>query len=144
MRELPVARVTQETIGRICPSVVSLPEGGHVGHVGHASSAQQFLHSAPTHKRSTHKAYGDTLVSATAGPDHSERRWPPSALPQLPDKCIRPRDLPQTSRQSHSCNMSGSHGGDYQECRLLGYENPVRTSQETLHFHYRVRPVNAM
>jgi hypothetical protein len=25
------------------------------------------------------------------------------------------------------------HGGDYEECRLLGYENPVRTSQET---HY--------
>jgi hypothetical protein len=25
------------------------------------------------------------------------------------------------------------HGGDYEECRLLGYKNPVRTSQET---HY--------
>jgi hypothetical protein len=24
-------------------------------------------------------------------------------------------------------------GGDYEECRLLGYKNPVRTSQET---HY--------
>jgi hypothetical protein len=22
-------------------------------------------------------------------------------------------------------------GGDYEECRLLGYKNPVRTSQET-------------
>jgi hypothetical protein len=25
------------------------------------------------------------------------------------------------------------HGGDYEECRLLGYKNPVRTSQRT---HY--------
>jgi hypothetical protein len=23
------------------------------------------------------------------------------------------------------------HGSDYEECRLLGYKNPVRTSQET-------------
>jgi hypothetical protein len=27
----------------------------------------------------------------------------------------------------------GFHGGDYEECLLLGYENPVHTSQET---HY--------
>jgi hypothetical protein len=27
----------------------------------------------------------------------------------------------------------GFHGNDYEECRLLGYKNPVRTSQET---HY--------
>jgi hypothetical protein len=26
-----------------------------------------------------------------------------------------------------------THSGDYEECRLLGYKNPVRTSQET---HY--------
>jgi hypothetical protein len=25
------------------------------------------------------------------------------------------------------------HGSDYEECRLLGYKDPVRTSQET---HY--------
>jgi hypothetical protein len=24
-----------------------------------------------------------------------------------------------------------SHGGDYEECRLLGYKYPVHTSQET-------------
>jgi hypothetical protein len=29
--------------------------------------------------------------------------------------------------------ISGFHGGDYEECRLLKYKNPVRTSQET---HY--------
>jgi hypothetical protein len=28
----------------------------------------------------------------------------------------------------------GFHGGDYEECRLLGYKNPVRTSQETHYF----------
>jgi hypothetical protein len=30
------------------------------------------------------------------------------------------------------CKTWGFHGGDYEEC-LLGYNNPVRTSQET---HY--------
>jgi hypothetical protein len=33
-------------------------------------------------------------------------------------------------------------GGDYEECRLLGYKIPFRTSQETL--RYRAQPVNAM
>jgi hypothetical protein len=32
-----------------------------------------------------------------------------------------------------SCKIWGVYGGDYEECRLLGYKNPVRTSQET---HY--------
>jgi hypothetical protein len=31
------------------------------------------------------------------------------------------------------CKIWGFHGGDYEECCLLGYKNPVRTSQET---HY--------
>jgi hypothetical protein len=31
------------------------------------------------------------------------------------------------------CKLWGVHGGDYEKCRLLGYKNPVRTSQET---HY--------
>jgi hypothetical protein len=31
------------------------------------------------------------------------------------------------------CNIWGFHGGDYEECRLLGYKTPVRTSQVT---HY--------
>jgi hypothetical protein len=26
--------------------------------------------------------------------------------------------------------IRGFHGGDYKECRLLEYKNPVRTSQE--------------
>jgi hypothetical protein len=42
------------------------------------------------------------------------------------------------------CNVRGFHGGDYEECRLLGYKNPVRNSQETNYFCYRVQPVNAM
>jgi hypothetical protein len=31
------------------------------------------------------------------------------------------------------CKILGFHGGDYEECRLLGYKNPVLTSQGT---HY--------
>jgi hypothetical protein len=31
------------------------------------------------------------------------------------------------------CKIWGFHGGDYEECPLLGYKYPVRTSQET---HY--------
>jgi hypothetical protein len=29
------------------------------------------------------------------------------------------------------CKIRGFDGGDYNECRLLGYKTPVRTSQET-------------
>jgi hypothetical protein len=32
-----------------------------------------------------------------------------------------------------NCKIRGFHGGNYEECRLLGYKNTVRTSQET---HY--------
>jgi hypothetical protein len=32
------------------------------------------------------------------------------------------------------CKISGFHGGHYEEWRLLGYKNPVRTSQETHYF----------
>jgi hypothetical protein len=31
------------------------------------------------------------------------------------------------------CKIRGFDSGDYEECRLLGYKTPVRTSQET---HY--------
>jgi hypothetical protein len=31
------------------------------------------------------------------------------------------------------CKIRGFHGSDYEECRLLGYKDPVLTSQET---HY--------
>jgi hypothetical protein len=33
----------------------------------------------------------------------------------------------------NSCKIWGSHGRDYEECGLLGYKTPVRTSQKT---HY--------
>jgi hypothetical protein len=37
----------------------------------------------------------------------------------------------------------GLHGDDYEEYRLLGYRNPVRTSQEThLSLCYRAQAVN--
>jgi hypothetical protein len=39
------------------------------------------------------------------------------------------------------CKISGFHGCDYVECRLLGYKNPVSTSQETLRIRYRAQPV---
>jgi hypothetical protein len=29
------------------------------------------------------------------------------------------------------CRICGFHGGDYEECYLMGYKNPVHTSQET-------------
>jgi hypothetical protein len=32
------------------------------------------------------------------------------------------------------CKIWGFDGGDYEECRLLGYKNPVPTSQETHYF----------
>jgi hypothetical protein len=32
------------------------------------------------------------------------------------------------------CKIWGFHGSDFEECRLLGYQNPVRTSPETLYF----------
>jgi hypothetical protein len=32
------------------------------------------------------------------------------------------------------CNIWGFHGSDYEECRVLGYKNEVRTSQETHYF----------
>jgi hypothetical protein len=34
-------------------------------------------------------------------------------------------------RQLMQCKSVSFHGGDYEECRLLGYESPVHTSQET-------------
>jgi hypothetical protein len=40
--------------------------------------------------------------------------------------------------------LKGFHGGDYEECRLLGYKNPVRTPQEILRPRYRAQPVNAV
>jgi hypothetical protein len=37
------------------------------------------------------------------------------------------------SQDFSSCESWCFHGGDNKDCRLLGYKNPVRTSQET---HY--------
>jgi hypothetical protein len=31
----------------------------------------------------------------------------------------------------YPCKIRGFHGSDYEELRLLGYKNPVCTSQET-------------
>jgi hypothetical protein len=42
------------------------------------------------------------------------------------------------------CKVCGFHGGDYEEWRLVGYKNPVHTSQETLLLRYIAKPFNAM
>jgi hypothetical protein len=34
----------------------------------------------------------------------------------------------------HTRKIGGSQGGDHEEFRLLGYKNPVRTSQEAHYF----------
>jgi hypothetical protein len=44
---------------------------------------------------------------------------------------IKPRDL----KHRKNPKIWGFHGGDYEECRLLGYKSPVRTSQETHYFY---------
>jgi hypothetical protein len=49
-----------------------------------------------------------------------EMRTPPTAKSDAPS---------QNDRTAGE--IWGFHGGDYEECRLLGYENPFRTSQET-------------
>jgi hypothetical protein len=42
------------------------------------------------------------------------------------------------------CKIWGFHGGDYEQCRFLGYKNPVLTSQDTIYLRYRAQPVEAM
>jgi hypothetical protein len=39
----------------------------------------------------------------------------------------------ENKTQIMECKIWDFHGGHYEECRLLGYKNPVRTSEET---HY--------
>jgi hypothetical protein len=67
---------------------------------------------------SFHSAYKTLWVTAITTPD---------SKPQLL------RGLCKGATQYKLCRTCGFHGGDYEECRLLGYENPVRTSPET---HY--------
>jgi hypothetical protein len=42
-----------------------------------------------------------------------------------------------------SCEVSDSHGGDYEGCGLLGYKNPDRTSQET-YYVSATKPIRVM
>jgi hypothetical protein len=43
------------------------------------------------------------------------------------------------------CKICGSHGGGYEECRLLGYKNPSSYfTGDTLRLRYRAQPVNEM
>jgi hypothetical protein len=69
---------------------------------------------------------------------------------------VTERALPPSSGGTYSCwtcvhqhkrrnvRFEGFPGGHYKECRLLGYKNPVRTSQETHNLCYRAQQVNAM
>jgi hypothetical protein len=44
-----------------------------------------------------------------------------------------------------SVNKQPTHAGDYEECRLLGYNNPISyLAGDKFHLRYRVQPVNAM
>jgi hypothetical protein len=56
---------------------------------------------------------------------------------------FQPDELPPFARQEYSCEIWGFHGSDYEECRLLGYKNPVRTSQDT-HYVYATEPSRLM
>jgi hypothetical protein len=40
--------------------------------------------------------------------------------------------------------LEGRKTKGYEELRLVGYKNPVRTTQDTLFLPYRAQPVNAM
>jgi hypothetical protein len=46
---------------------------------------------------------------------------------------LAPMEYWYSSTKKWLCKIWGFHRGDYEECRLLGYKNPIRTSQET---HY--------
>jgi hypothetical protein len=47
--------------------------------------------------------------------------------------CLRPREHCHLTHTVYKQDL-WYHGGNYEECRLLGYKNPVRTSQETHYF----------
>jgi hypothetical protein len=77
------------------------------------------------------------------------RRW----LWRMPSSWIQ--NPVRTSKKIHYVSATESsrsmlykiwdfHGGYYGERRLLGYKNPVHTSQETLLLRYRAQPINAM
>jgi hypothetical protein len=62
--------------------------------------------------------------------------------------------LVRTSQETHyvsitqhsrlmPCKVSGFHGGDCEECRLLGYKPSSYLTGDTLGLRYRVQPVNA-
>jgi hypothetical protein len=54
--------------------------------------------------------------------------------PQIPHpRHFKMQWIRRSSSKYSPCKIWGLHGGDYEECRLLGYKNPVRTSQAT---HY--------
>jgi hypothetical protein len=78
---------------------------------------------------------GQQPASALTGPDWS--RTQDDSLPQVDFPVIANRILfSEQGSPLRSC-----HGGDYEECRLLGHRIPVRTSQET---HYVSATVSSL
>jgi hypothetical protein len=89
------------------------------------------------------------LVSSTSGSIVPELEGPCSCVarclsPSRDDKCMKRSVVPLSmatilpkwfiiGKQIALCIVWGFRCCDYEECRLLGYKNPVRTSQET---HY--------
>jgi hypothetical protein len=58
----------------------------------------------------------------------------PSSLPSFLLYFFSSLTLCPFSLRFPLCKICGFHGGNYEECRLLGYKNPFRTSQETHYF----------
>jgi hypothetical protein len=71
-------------------------------------------------------------------------------MPPLQRTCYMTNVLEDITRAQNvirSClsEICGFHGGRYEECRLLGYENPSSSfTGDTLRLRYRVQPVNAV
>jgi hypothetical protein len=52
--------------------------------------------------------------------------------------------MKHTPLDSDCVRFQGLHGGDYEECRLLGYKNSSYLTGDILRLRYRAQPVNAM
>jgi hypothetical protein len=51
-----------------------------------------------------------------------------------PLSVIRHCSVSHSVNQKWICKIWDFRGGDYEHCRLMGYENPFRTSQDTYYF----------
>jgi hypothetical protein len=79
--------------------------------------------------------YRDPRLTAvgTRCVDHRHPFYPQKLAPVGPTDGGSSVDIFHLRAKSHRYKIWDFHGGDYEECRLLGYKNPFLTSQET---HY--------